>query len=111
MDELNNIQNPNIPSGLPSQGMPGGQMSPMPQASMTKKSRSTFWITILALAAVGAFAWWYIGQMSDEPLVVNQPNINQEARQDTLISGQIQSVDMGDLDAEFKAIDTDLNSL
>jgi|SRR3989344_622462 len=112
MDELNNIQNPNVPSGLPSQGM-SGQIPPMPQMSQAsmKKKNSLFLIVIFALVAVGTFAWWYIGQMSEEPIIIDQPKINRDVREDLELSKEIEEVDTSDLDAEFKAIDADLNSL
>ncbi|MBI2064793.1 MAG: hypothetical protein HYT62_01925 [Candidatus Yanofskybacteria bacterium] len=116
MDELNQIQNPNVPSSplvqasQPSQGM-SGQMPSVSQATMKKKNY-LFPITVLVLIAVGAFTWWYIGQMNDEPVVIEQSKTNQDAREDALINQALGGVDAGgNLDAEFQAIDTDLNSL
>lgn len=109
MDELNQIQNPNVTSGLPSQP---GQVSPMSQMPVKKKSY-LFPITLVLLVAIGAFSWWYIGQMNDEPVVVNQPEVkvNQDAREDIQTSKEIGEVDMGNLDVEFQAVDSDMNSL
>lgn len=103
MDELNQIQNPNVtPSQMPS-------MSQMPM----KKNNYLFPVTVGVLVTVGAFAWWYIGQMNNGPVAVNQPEIkiNQDAREDALIIKSVGEVDMGNLDTEFQAVDSDINSL
>ena len=104
MEEFNQIQNPNIPSANSDQ-MPSMTQTPM------KKKGSLFLVVILVLVAVGAFAWWYIGQMNDEPVVVNQPQVNQDVREDIQINKELGEIDLGNLNAEFQAIDTDLNSL
>ena len=104
MEEFNQIQNPNIPSA------DSGQMPSTSQMSMKKKS-PLFLVIVLVLVAVGAFAWWYVGQMNDEPVVVSQPQVNQDAREDIEINKELGEIDLGNLNAEFQAIDTDLNSL
>ena len=99
MDEINQIQNPNI-SSIPS----------TPQA-MPPKNNYWFWIVIAVILVVSGLAWWYIGQMDSEVPVIGQPQINKEAREDTMINNEIQGVDLGDLDEEFMEVDKDLNSL
>lgn len=111
MDELN--QNPNI-SIQPSQ--PPQSAEPVPQSLMMtepgkKKFNFLLWVLIAALVAIGALTWWYLNQMSPEPVLTEQPKINQEARQDILINNEIQDIDLGNIDKEFESIDKDLNSL
>lgn len=103
MDELNQIQNPNVtPTVLPNQSMSTGPI---------KKKSPLLWIILAVVVAAAGLAWWYISQMEAEPVVFDQPKINKEAREDTMISKDVQEVDLGNLDAEFKAMDSDLNSL
>ena len=112
MDEINQIQNSNISTNMPPT-QPSQPMDPapiMPQVSEKKKS-SWFLITIVIILAVGGFIWWYVGQMTDDSLVVEQPKIDKQAREDALISKDIEATDSGSMDAEFQSIDTDLNSL
>lgn len=112
MDELN--QNPNItiqPGQPPSQGDPAQYQQSMQPTSKGKKPGPLFWFLIIAIVAVGVFIWWYLGQMSPEPALTEQPKINQEARQDALINNEIQNIDLGNIDKEFDSIDKDLNSL
>lgn|SRR3989344_3096670 len=109
MDNINlnpQMQNPNVTPPTGGLGVPNQSTD-----TTTKKKSHLFLTVVLSLVAVGVFAWWYISQMSDEPVVVNPPKINQEAREDTQINAEIGGVDTGNLDAEFQAIDTDLNSL
>lgn len=106
MDELNQIQNPNMPSA-------GGSMGPMPSMSpMPAKSKSVWlWVVIAVVLVVAGVAWWYINQMTVEPVVQQGPSVNQEAREDMMINKDIQATDSTDVDSEFKAIDSDINSL
>ncbi len=99
MDEINQIQNPNI-SPMPS----------MPQVTV-KKGNYWFWIVVAIILVVGGLVWWYVGQMAVDAPIVGQPQINKEAREDMMISNDIQAVDPGNLDKEFMEIDKDLNSL
>lgn len=55
--------------------------------------------------------WGYVTKMKVEAPVTGQPQTNQEAREDAALSSEIQQTDLGDIDAEFKPIDSDLNSL
>lgn len=98
------MQNPNVPPMTPPST--GGAMPAIPA-----KSKSLWLWIIIAIAAAGAgLAWWYISQMAVEP-VVQQPKVNQEVRDDTMISKDIQEADLGDLNMEFQAVDGDLNGL
>ncbi len=114
MDELNQIQNPNM---TPPVGGPGQVMGPTPPPATgivptPSKGKSMMLWVIVAIACVAAgVAWWYISQMSVEPVVQQQPAINQEAREDMKINQEIQNTDSANLDAEFKSIDNDINSL
>ena len=110
MDELNQTQNSNTPPVVPNQAPPVYQVPPVLKQA-PKKKNYLFLIVVLVLVAVGAFAWWYVSQMGNEPLVLDEPQINQDAREDALISRELGDVDMGDLDSEFESIDSDINSL
>lgn len=104
MDELNQIQNPNM-------SVPGQSTGPTPMPSISAKKKNLWLRVIIGIAvAVAGLAWWYISRMAVEP-VVQQSQVNQEAREDTMISKDIQEADLGDLDMEFQAVDSDLNSL
>ena len=106
--DLNQIQNPNVPPMPPPAGGSMGQ--PMPTNAM-KNKRLWFWIVVAIVVAVGAVAWWYVSRMAVIPFISEQPQIDQEAREDAMISGDIQEADLGDLDKEFMDVDQDLNSL
>src|SRR3989338_2169981 len=96
------MQNPNVLENMPVQS---------PMDHITKKKGH--WILVaVAIAAVATFfvIQFYIDQMVVE-MVVRQPVLNQEAREDALISNEVQDVDLGDLNTEFEDIDKDLNSL
>ena len=70
-----------------------------------------FWIVIAIILASGGLAWWYVSQMGNDMPLVEQTQIDQEAREDAMISGEIQEADPGNVDAEFQAIDNDMNNL
>jgi uncharacterized protein HemX len=112
-NETPNFLNPQ--SSQPMYQMPQQPMAPqmpqMPSMGAKRGSGKLLWI-ILALAVVaGGAAWWYIGQMGGSPLVVEQPKVDQDAHEDATLNGEIQSVDVGNLDAEFQPVDKDINSL
>lgn len=97
--ELNQIQNPNI-SPVP------------PTVKMPMKKNYIILIVILIIAAIGFLVWWYVDQSKVQmPTVSKQPEVNKEAEEDVQLDAQIQQTDLGDLDAEFQPIDSDLNSL
>lgn len=100
MDEQNQIS-----------GQQMGPMPSMPPAASPKSQGMLLWIIIAIVVLAGSVAWWYLSRMmsSVEPVVQQQPQINQEAREDMLIDDDIQSANLGDLDMEFKSIDNDLN--
>ena len=76
-----------------------------------KKSHWTI-VGITIGAVITLFViWWYVAKMKVETPVVGQPQINQEAKEDAALSGEIQQTDLGNVDAEFESIDSDLNSL
>lgn len=70
---------------------------------------------IIFLLAGALIAWFYSRQMKFDFGINNQNKPKtpqeQEAREDVVIKNEIESVDVGDLDAEFNSIDSDLNSL
>lgn len=112
MDELNQTQNPNMT--MPGQpAAPAPVPAPMPQMPVAPAKKKSFllWIVMGVALAVAGGAWWYISQMAVEPIVQQQPDINQEARIDTMINKDIQSIDDTNLDSEFKTIDADIDSL
>src|SRR3989344_4659084 len=67
-----------------------------------------FLVAIIAIVAVGVGVMWYFikSEMNYAPTQVR--DIPQQA--DNSVE-EVNSVDIGDLDAEFKGIDGDLNSL
>ncbi len=106
-----NFLNPNVPqAGAPNPMYKAPQMPRMPQVGAKSKVSPLLWVVlVLALAGAGA-AWWYINQMVVEP-VVQAPKIDQEAREDKLLSQEVQATDVGDVETEFKSVDGDINSL
>lgn len=107
MDESNpQTQNPNISLDTPSLS----QGQPMIDHIMKKKGHWSLVAVVMVLLAVFFVGWWYTSQMAIEP-VIQQPQVNQEAREDTMINKDIQEANLGDLDVEFQAVDSDLNSL
>ena len=110
MDEINQIQNPNIPPMSSSPSGPVQPMNPMPQ-TMPKKDNYWFWIVIAVILVVGGLVWWYVNQMTIEAPIMGQPQINKEAREDIMMSNDIEGTDLGDLNKEFMEVDKDLNSL
>lgn len=110
MDELNQIQNPNM--SMPSQPSGPASMPGVSSSEPAKKGINPLFLLIVAGAVlVAGIAWWYISQMAGEPMVQQQATVNQEARQDMLINKDIQAIDSTNLDSEFKTIDNDINSL
>src|SRR3989344_8993439 len=76
-----------------------------------KKSHWTI-VGITIGAVVTLFVvWWYVTQMKVEEPVVDQPQMNQEARENAVLNSEIQQTDLGNVDVEFESIDSDLNSL
>lgn len=106
---LNNnpVSAPEMPPVIP----PSQLGNQMPVVASAKKINPLFFVVVAVIIVVGAIAWWYVGQMAPEPVVQEQPKINQEARQDALIGNEINQVDLGNMDADLQQIDADLNSL
>ncbi len=124
MDELNQIQNPNVTPAEPSPQVNISQQPsapPMPSMNSSapmsapmqpmKKKGSWFIVAVVAIGAFGGYAWWYVGQMGEETMVFNQPKSNQASREAAIMSKEVQNLDTGNVDGEFKTIDSDLNSL
>lgn len=81
------------------------------QEFVEKKSHWTI-VGIVIAAIITLFViWWYIIQMRVEAPVTGQSQIDQEARENAILDNEIQQTDLGDINAEFKSIDSDLNSL
>lgn len=106
------MQNSNMPPLNPPTGGGGPDpMGQMPQTPMSmKKKNPWFWMIIALVFVIGLAVWWYLGQNIPEP-TVQQPQVNQEAREDIIIDRDINNADLGDINVEFKSIDSDLNSL
>ena len=99
MDELNQIQNPNV------------SMNNNPAMS-PEKQKSWLFMAVVAIIAAGVVVWWFAGLMTVD--LADQQQLvpmDQEAKSDALINAEIEGVDLGDLDKEFQTIDNDLNSL
>ena len=108
MDELNQMQGSGMPPPISG---PMGPMPAMPGGMPGKKKSMWLWVIIAVAVAVAGAAWWYINRMVVEPVVQQQPAIDQEARKDMMIGKDIQAADSTNIDAEFQSIDSDLNSL
>jgi hypothetical protein len=61
------------------------------------------------IIALGALWYFSLGSLNDDVNMV--PGDSEEASAISDIESDINDIDLGDLDAEFKAIDEDLNSL
>ncbi len=81
------------------------------QEFVEKKSHWTIVGVTIGAIIILFVIWGYVTQMKFETPVTGQPQTNQEAREDAALSGEVQQTDLGDIDAEFKPIDGDLNSL
>ena len=62
-------------------------------------------IIIVALVSIGVI-WWYQAQVPVAGPTVSVTNMQQED-----LKTEIESIDVGDLDADFKEIDTDISTL
>lgn len=81
------------------------------QEFVQKKSHWTIVGVVIAAVVILFVIWWYVTQMRVEAPITGQPQINQEAREDAVLNSEIEQTDLGDIDAEFKSIDSDINSL
>lgn len=99
MDELNQMQNPNI-------------TPPMMSSGQEKGKKLWIWVSV-AVAVVVAGLVWYFGtsQTGFPQLPIPTPTPQTEAQLDSQIGNEVENVDIGNLDAEFQGIDADLNSL
>ena len=77
-----------------------------------KKSHWTM-VAIIIAGIAGLFVvWWYVRVMIlNEPMIDQQSLVNQDTRENAAISGSVENIDLGDIDAEFQSVDQDLNSL
>lgn len=101
------MQNPNM---MPPQM--GGGPSPLDGAVVGKKGHWALVVIVLILVVGFFVAWMYVKQM-DFGFQLLQPltQVQRDAAEDAMISGEIQSADPGNFDSDFQAIDNDLNSL
>lgn len=81
------------------------------QEFVEKKSHWTIVGLMIGTIIILFVIWGYVTKMRVEAPVIGQPQINQEAREDAVLNSEIEQTDLGDIDAEFKSIDSDLNSL
>lgn len=89
-----------------------GQMpSSIPAKMGSKKGSNLFLFVVAVILVVGGLLWWYVSQMAVEAPAVQQVQVDQEAREDTLLDRDIQETDLGNLDKEFEAVDKDINGL
>lgn len=103
MDELNQVQNPNVE--------PEKEKSPAPTR------QSWIWLGIFAAVAVTIVfvIWRYLSfPVVESPILLSPtptatPELTPESEAD--IEEDVLQVDVGDLDKEFKNIDSDLDSL
>lgn len=76
-----------------------------------KKGHWTVAVVVI-VAVVGLFlVWWYVDRMGFNPLPSVGVGTPSEETKINQINQELERVDVGDLDAEFEAIDSDLNSL
>lgn len=81
------------------------------QEFVEKKSHWTIVGLTIGTIIILFVIWGYVTKMRVEAPVAGQPQTNQEAREDAVLNSEIEQTDLGDIDAEFKSIDSDLNSL
>ncbi len=112
MDNINiTPQTQNPEAGVPSGSQPNGPAPLMPSTPM-KKRNLWFWIVLVLIAFAGFGAWWYIGQQAPEPVVqAPQTQNDQDAHQDAVTNNAINSVNLGDVNNEFKFSESDVNGL
>lgn len=104
----------NLDLNQQSQNLPNISQTPPPsmqQQSVPKQSGYWFWIVVAIIIAFGGLAWWYVNQLVVEAPIIEQPQVNKEARQDFMIQNEIDEADPGNLDKEFMEIDKDINNL
>lgn len=71
-------------------------------------NKKTVWITVIAgVVVLGALIWWMNQARAPEEVVVS-PTPDAET---ATINQDIDSIEVGDLNAEFDAIDADLQGL
>ena len=94
------MQNPNVSSPMTS--IPTGNKKYSP------------WLVVTIAMVVAGLVWWYFSSMQGSllpQLPVPTPTPEAVIQSDLQLSSEVESVDLGNLDSEFKDIDNDLSSL
>ena len=111
MDELNpQMQNPNIDQNSP-------ENSPFEVVNKHKKRIITFAVLVaVAGFVIFGLVWKYVREIQNPvrpvPTVPGPvPTIDAEVQEDNQINQELEDLNLGDLDGEFKSIDQDLNTL
>lgn len=80
---------------------------------MENQSKNKFIVIVIVIVIIAVFAWWYFSNNQNSSMeesvdigVTEESQFTPEA-----INQDLDSVDAGDLDQEFKDIDADLNNL
>ena len=83
-----------------------------PMGGVSKGKKIWVWVAV-AVAIVVACLIWYFGSLNFDLSSIPVPTPTPEAgiQADQELSDEVNNLDLGDLDSEFKGIDADLNSL
>jgi hypothetical protein len=95
---------------------PPNPLSQIPSnAPLTKKNMHyEYFLLAIAVVVLGAgICWWQINQLNKESTyeMVVSPTPNASQEEISNLNSDLQAADTTDLDAEFKQVDNDLNSL
>lgn len=94
------------------QQMQNPNMASSPRQTLIKGKKMWIWVSV-AVAIVVAGLVWYFGARQGvlPPLPIPTPTPEAGVQLDVELSSEVENVDLGDLESEFKDIDADLNSL
>jgi len=97
------------------------EMNPTGMNQTSKKSSAPWIVVAVILIIIIALAWWWYGsggEVYEEPLPQEptgeiSDEVPEEGLEDTtpVINQDIDSIDLGDLEAEFDQIDAELDNL
>lgn len=86
--------------------------------NMSSGEKSKSWVyVVVAVIAILVFCWFFFGEriktydFNNQSLLPSEQSQNTSPDSLTSINGDLQSIDLGDLNVEFQAVDKDINSL